>query len=274
MPLVKNTLKGNNWLEKINTDGDSCSRTAIRSYNRQYGSQGLIGNTRFYLPWAYEPGSHTLWVFVNGQKAVVEGTPTTNRQYKETSNRVVDFGASLNDTDIIEFIVAGSYLGEVSATSEGGGGLTWVLTGEPSVEIQNNYGYIADTTANPISFVLPANPEEGDTFGVADAFGNFGTNPATLDRNGNNIMGLAQNYVFDQDGMVAQFVFDGIDNWVMLDIIDHNKLYNYFEDRHRKITISTNNPTGGNNGDMWVRYFLISDGLAHVNCYQNNEVTP
>jgi len=266
MPLVKNTLKGNNWLKKLNSDADACSRTAIRSYDKQLGEEGNAGNTRFYLPWGYEPGSHTLWVFVNGEKAVAESVATTNRQYTESSNSTVDFGAGLNNLDIVEFIVAGSYLGEVTDSGSGGGGLDWILVDDVSVGVTNNYGYMADTTSNVITFVLPASPDEGDTFGVADAFGNFGTNNATLDRNGNTILGLAQDYVFDQDGMVAQFVFDGVSNWIMLDIIDHNKLYNYFEDRHRKVTISVDSPTGGDNGDMWVRYFLIPDGDSHLVC--------
>lgn len=214
MPLVKNTITGNNYLVKINTDGDACSRTAIRSYDKQFGWNGFNSRTTFYLPFKYDPSTHTLWVFVNGEKAVVEQTATNNRQYEEINNKSVRFGDSLNGSDVIEFIVAGSYLSE-DTVSEIGGGLEWILVSNNG-NVTNNYGYMIDTLSSPITFTLPATAEEGDTFAVADAFGNFGTNNATLNRNGWNIVGLAQDYIFDRDGQAAQFVFDGIDNWVIV----------------------------------------------------------
>lgn len=217
MPLVKNTTTGNNYLVKINTDGDSCSRTAIRSYDKQYGSNGVDANSRFYLPFTYDPSSHTLWVFVNGEKAVVEQTATTDRQYEELDNRSIRFGNSLGNSDVLEFIVAGSYLNE-SDTASVGGGLTWLLTADDGLNMVDSYGYMTNTSGGPITFNLPETPSEGDTFAVADAFGSFGTNPATLNRLNplHKIDHAEQNFVFDEDGMSAQFVFDGIDNWLIV----------------------------------------------------------
>ena len=257
MPLVKNTVTGNNYLVKISTDGDACSRTAVRSYNKQLGSQGLAGRTRFYLPFTYVPGSHTLWVFINGEKAVVENIASNNRQYVETSEKIVTLGAAVNPDDVLEFIVAGSYISAYGdGTGDGGsdGGITWILvTGDTM--IQRFFGYMADTSSGPLVFTLPPNPEEGDTFSVCDAVGTFGTNPVTLLRNGNNIDGLAQDMILDKDGMMVELVFNGIDNWIVTGTADHNKLVNYVPLRHRLITLSTALPTGGEDTDMHIRVF-------------------
>lgn len=257
MPLVKNTITGNNYLQKINTDGDSCSRTAIRSYNKQLGGQGTNGRTQFYLPFNYDPSSHTLWVFVNGEKAVVEQTAVRVDQYEETDNKSVTFGAAVPSDAVLEFIVAGSYLNdeEVGGTG-GGGGLTWILTSDP-LSVINNYGYMTDTTLGPIQFELPEVAIEGDTFAVTDAFGTFGTNAVTLHRLNplHKVEHSLTDYVLDNDGMSLQLVFDGIDNWVSVNNYDHNLLINYLPEEHRKITSSTGLPTGGEDGDIWITTF-------------------
>lgn len=218
MPLVKNTTTGNNYLVKVNTDGDACSRTAIRSYDKQVGAQGVNGNRRFYLPFNYSPSSHTLWVFVNGEKAVVEQTAQNASQYVELDGKTVQFGGSLNDADVLEFIVAGSYLNDEEVGGSGTGGLTWILTGDDGLNLTNNYGYLTDTSSGAITFYLPSDPAEGETFAVADAFGTFGTNNATLNRLNplHKIQHLSQDFLFNKDGMAAQFVFDGIDNWLIV----------------------------------------------------------
>ena len=147
MPLVKNTETGNHYLVKINTDGDACTRTAIRSYDKQDGSEGADGNTVFNLPFTYEPDSHTMWVYVNGQKAEYEPTMTGTvqlLQYNETDVFEVTFQVGLEDDDVIEFIVAGNYDGDVSSGSIGDltdylrrdGGNTF--TGPGNLDLTNN----------------------------------------------------------------------------------------------------------------------------------------
>lgn len=113
MPIVKNTLTGNNYLEKINTEADSCSATAVRSYDKQLGSKGRSNKTVFDLPFTYDPNSHTLWVFVNGVKAEAVDIDTGNKlDYMEISSMAIKFCATQNDNDEIQFIVAGSYIGD------------------------------------------------------------------------------------------------------------------------------------------------------------------
>jgi hypothetical protein len=52
--------------------------------------------------------------------------------------------------------------------------------------------YGIDTSSNTVTATLPASPATGDAIYFADAGGNYATNKLTLNRNGKNIMGLAQ----------------------------------------------------------------------------------
>jgi hypothetical protein len=114
------TESGNGYLRKINTDGDACASSAIRSYDKQTGSQGASTNTIFTIPFRYSVGTHTLFVYVNGQKAEYETTPPGDSgtvqylMYEETDVSVVTFYCPLEDDDIVEFLVVGAYSGEVN----------------------------------------------------------------------------------------------------------------------------------------------------------------
>ena len=118
MPLVRNTETGNSYLEKINTGGDACGRSAIRSYDKQVGSDGVT-NSIFTLPWYYVPESFTMFIYVNGQKAeyvttldYVAPNPLVQLlQYEETDNQTITFYFGLENDDIVEFMVLGNYSG-------------------------------------------------------------------------------------------------------------------------------------------------------------------
>ncbi|MCK5614948.1 hypothetical protein KAR91_74485 [Candidatus Pacearchaeota archaeon] len=109
MAVIRETSSGSNFLEKISTDADKAQITALQMYEKQLGSDGETANTVFTLDRAYIPGSKTLILYVNGQKATLEATPSDATEYSETGSYVVTFGASLQDTDVVEFMVIGSY---------------------------------------------------------------------------------------------------------------------------------------------------------------------
>jgi hypothetical protein len=213
MPVVKNTPTGNNYLEKINTDGDICSRTAIRSYAKKLGSNGSSGRTVFVLPFAYEPGSHTLWVFVNGLKSVVEQYPTTNRQYKEVSGNVIQFGVGLATTDILEFIVAGSYIGDEPVLEND---IVWQYT-DIDMTASNNDHVFVDTSIASIIITTPLTPTPNTTFTISDYAGTFGVHSCMIDRNGSRIRGLEGNYTFNVNDITGTFVYtDSIRGWLLV----------------------------------------------------------
>ena len=81
-------------------------------------------------------------------------------------------------------------------------GSAWVNqqpTAEPSFSVEttdfnatSGSRYGVDTSSNIVTATLPATPATGDAIHFADAGGNYATNKLTLARNGNTIMGLAQ----------------------------------------------------------------------------------
>ncbi len=117
MSLVKQTTTGSNYLEKINTGADVGMVTGIKLYEPQLGSDGASGNTIYTLSsGSFNPGTNTLMVYINGQKAYLKATPTDETEYEETSSTVITFGASLQDTDELEFIANGAYLGGAASS--------------------------------------------------------------------------------------------------------------------------------------------------------------
>jgi len=52
---------------------------------------------------------------------------------------------------------------------------------------------LVNTTSGAITATLPASPQPGDAVEFVDAYGMFATNALTLNRNGSNINGVANN---------------------------------------------------------------------------------
>jgi len=109
MSIVKETSSGEHYLEKIKTEADDPNISGLQMYQRNVGSDGASGNTVFTLANPYSPGSNTLFVYVNGQKATLEVAATLSNEYEETGPYTVTFGASLLAADVVEFIVIGAY---------------------------------------------------------------------------------------------------------------------------------------------------------------------
>ena len=110
MGLTKQTASGKNYLERETSQSEALKAvTAIQSYEKQVGSDGA-GNTVFTLPFAYIPGTDTLLVFINGQKAVAVGSASIATEYEETNSYTVTFGGPVLSSDRMEFIVAGAYI--------------------------------------------------------------------------------------------------------------------------------------------------------------------
>lgn len=107
MPAISRNGK---FLTKTKTQADIGGVSSVRLYEKQAGSQGASSYKVFTMSGSYVPGSNTLVVYVNGQKAErVESSPANATQYVETSEKVITFGASLQATDIVEFAIYGSY---------------------------------------------------------------------------------------------------------------------------------------------------------------------
>ena len=62
-----------------------------------------------------------------------------------------------------------------------------------NITLVSGTGYFINTTAGATTMTLPASPSVGDFVALKDYAGTFGTNKLTIDRNGSNIQGSANN---------------------------------------------------------------------------------
>lgn len=77
--------------------------------------------------------------------------------------------------------------------------------------------YYLDTSGGSFTMTLPASPTAGDQVAFVDYGGNFATNAAVLDRNGSNLMGLAENMSLDVDNFSGTVEYvDATQGWVLI----------------------------------------------------------
>jgi hypothetical protein len=102
-------VRADPYLTREDTGADEGNTPAIQHYEKQSGSDGATSNTVFTLSKPYVQGSNTLVIYLNGQKAELLVSASDETEYEETSSSTVTFGASLLDTDVVEFMVYGTY---------------------------------------------------------------------------------------------------------------------------------------------------------------------
>ena len=94
--------------------------------------------------------------------------------------------------------------GILSATG-GGGGIVWTAITSNTAAVSDN-GYIIDSSLNPVTLTFPASPSVGDVIGVSIS---NNTNVITLARNGNLLLGDAEDKTITGVGNGIQFVYTG-----------------------------------------------------------------
>ena len=72
--------------------------------------------------------------------------------------------------------------------------------------------YLVDTSGGAFTITLPLSPAVGDTFGIIDLAGTFGTNAVTLDRNGSNVLRAAEDGVIDINNWSTPWIYTGATN--------------------------------------------------------------
>jgi hypothetical protein len=79
----------------------------------------------------------------------------------------------------------------------------------------NGEGYFVDTTSAEITVTLPASPSSGSIVAIKDYAYTFDTNKVTLNRNGSNIEGLANNFTIETEGQAVTLVYaDATRGWL------------------------------------------------------------
>lgn len=98
-----------------------------------------------------------------------------------------------------------------------GGGLTPVfLSAASGAELDPNTENHIATGSNAVSRDIPTNPDDGDAIEILDEDFNFGTNNFTLGYTDKNILGAAEDLVFDRNGIGARLVYKEADNnWIL-----------------------------------------------------------
>jgi hypothetical protein len=80
-----------------------------------------------------------------------------------------------------------------------------------SITLQSNNGYIFDTTLSALTATLPASPNTGDYINITLTRG--GSNNLTIDRNGKNIDGIAEDLTCDVSGTFSLIYVGSGNNW-------------------------------------------------------------
>lgn len=104
--------------------------------------------------------------------------------------------------------------GKAIVVNPAGNGYTLGAAGEKFVAASGAVtakGNLVDTSAGPITLILPLSPVYGDFCKFTDVAGTFLSNPLTLDRNGSTIMGSATNLICDVRGISFALWYNGTD---------------------------------------------------------------
>jgi hypothetical protein len=100
------------------------------------------------------------------------------------------------------------------------GAVSWnttKITADPNPAV-TGVGYFADTTSAAFTITLPSSPSAGAVVGIADYANTFATNNVTVDRNGSNIGGVADNAFLFTNGVSVTFVYvDATQGWIVTD---------------------------------------------------------
>lgn len=94
--------------------------------------------------------------------------------------------------------------------------ITWGGVQAANFNAAANTGYCVDTTGGAVTMTLPASPADGDKVQFIDCDSYFGTTSMVVDRNGNTVMGLAENMTVNTVNASAVLVYVAANNdWRM-----------------------------------------------------------
>ena len=104
-------------------------------------------------------------------------------------------------------------------------GISWqsVITadGSTSTNLESGKGYFIDTTSATHTVNLPTSAVVGDTISIIDYASTFGTNKLTINRNGHNIQGVANNSkIATNRASVFMVYIDSTKGWLFTN--EHN----------------------------------------------------
>lgn len=98
----------------------------------------------------------------------------------------------------------------VPPTAGGGMASSWTGIVGP-ITAQAGFNYAADTSGGAFTVTLPGTPSSLDAVYFQDAAGTWNTNALTIGRNGNTIMGVAEDLVANTKNTGFGLIYNGSD---------------------------------------------------------------
>ena len=106
-----------------------------------------------------------------------------------------------------------------SSSWEPAGSIKWLIV-DNAATIAKGEGYMCDTTAGGFIITLPASPQLGDTVRIVDLAGTFDTNNLIVARNGENIMGLAEDLTLSVENQGVGLVYSNSTyGWKVIEVL-------------------------------------------------------
>lgn len=97
-----------------------------------------------------------------------------------------------------------------TSSAPAAGGVTWQTKTTTYTAVSGDY-LLADTTSAAFTITLPLAPAANDAVYFQDAKGTFGTNNLTVARNGQTIMGVAEDLIVSADNYGFGLIYNGSD---------------------------------------------------------------
>jgi len=139
------------------------------------------------------------------------------------SGDTISIPCGVTTTNAGTISTAGISGGTINNTTGTISGLQQVINWDTTAKTANfnatvQSGYFVNTTSGAITVTFPASPTAGDVIALKDYANTFDTNNLTIDPNGNNIQGSANNFTISVEGTSAQFIYvDATRGWVLTD---------------------------------------------------------
>tara|TARA_R100000426_G_scaffold22526_1_gene19393 strand:+ start:1333 stop:2712 length:1380 start_codon:yes stop_codon:yes gene_type:complete len=151
---------------------------------------------------------------VSDDSNIIKKCGTTTTIGSGASNPIVIDGSA------ITIGRCGGTVALASGATQTGFGRTGAVDWQTSIKTgdftaANGEGYFIDTSSGQITVTLPSSPSAGNIVAFKDYANTFDTNKVTLNRNGSNIEGIAQNFTIETEGQAVTLVFaDSTKGWL------------------------------------------------------------
>lgn len=163
----------------------------------------------------YLPTFGEVLVFIDG--ALITPSEFTQSDNTITLSQVYSVGTEVQIITELESALIDAYTRQETQNAISQRLGTWI-TKNANFNAYPQGKFFVDTTASTIVVMLPNDPEFGDEVKIVDIKGNSKTNPITINRNGNKIMGASENLIINSNRAALGLVyFDTNEGWVLTD---------------------------------------------------------